>query len=740
MARYTLEIPDPTIQNNADGSSTVNTPTVAVTAKRPTPEEVQQFENEQQGRFTLLMPSAQAAETQQPEAPTGLKPTFLESVGRGMMDVGQGIKQAVMQAAEAGSSVGAGTQSPQDMISGNTPAQRYTRDVGNEVKLYEQGAGPDVDIGRLTGNVVATAPTALIPGMGAATLGPRMLAGSAGGALAGGSMFVPEGQSRFNNIASGALLGAVAPAAIEPIRKGLVNLIGKFRATPNADINLLPQALEQELRTQGINYNALSQEVKQSLLQDVANTLKTNGVVDPVQLARKADIEAVGAIPTRASLTRSPQDWQFEQNNRGIQGIGEPLAARAQTNAQKLIDYVQGVRNKTGAVAKTSYEAGQKAINAVNQSFKDSGEEVGDLYKAAREAFGGDKTIPTGVKPPSLNASLGVKQNIPESSFNQEAQSILNTYESRIPAEIVTRLKELGITKAKLTDPTRDLTVNEGEKLINLINAHYDPAGPRAEKAALDALRNNLKSALDNIAPESDAAVAFKAARQSAAERFQQFAPKNLQGITQGKITPDRFVEQKILGGPIQDLQSLKTVMQSADAQSWKDAKGIVLDNLLMKATGATSPDDAVGKAFSGVKFAKALDGIEPERLRILFDANEMNALQTLKRASKNLTEEVPFSDVNYSKTGAAIANLIQKIGNTPLIGGIAAPIIGLAKTGKDWTKDAATRKLVAEALAGKAGNQAEKLVLPIPDTKPVRFIQQSAPALLNQPSGGAND
>jgi hypothetical protein len=83
----------------------------------------------------------------------------------------------------------------------------------------------------------------------------------------------------------------------------------------------------------------------------------------------------------------------------------------------------------------------------------------------------------------------------------------------------------------------------------------------------------------------------------------------------------------------------------------------------------------------------------------------------------------VPFSDVNHSKTTAALANLLQKIGSTPLLGQIVAPIIGTGKIGLDWVKDAGARKQVAEILIGSAGKDGERLALP-----PGRF-EKFAPA-----------
>jgi hypothetical protein len=131
------------------------------------------------------------------------KPSLLASAGRGMMDVAQGIKQLGLQAGEATGLADPGS------------ADAYRKQVQDEIALYERGAGNGIDVGRLSGNLVATLPTALIPGMAAPSLLTRTASSAAGGALASGAQFVPEGQSRLDNILMGGTLGAVIPAALQ---------------------------------------------------------------------------------------------------------------------------------------------------------------------------------------------------------------------------------------------------------------------------------------------------------------------------------------------------------------------------------------------------------------------------------------------------------------------------------------------------------------------------------------------
>jgi hypothetical protein len=69
---------------------------------------------------------------------------------------------------------------------------------------------------------------------------------------------------------------------------------------------------------------------------------------------------------------------------------------------------------------------------------------------------------------------------------------------------------------------------------------------------------------------------------------------------------------------------------------------------------------------------------------------------------------------VNHSKTTAALANVILKLGNTPLLGQLVSPIIGTAKIGMDWVNNANLRKQVAEALVASAGKEGAAKRLPV--------------------------
>jgi hypothetical protein len=635
-----------------------------------------------------------------PVGPAPEEPTRLERLGRGFADVGQGLKQGGLMV--------------KDLFTGGNEADTYTKEKSDELALYEQGRGPDagVDWMRIGGNILGTAPAALIPGGAAAALGTRVASGAAQGVAAAGSLFTPEGESKAAQMTIGGLVGAAVPAAGQRVKAGVRKIGDLLRGQQALPANEVAREITVKLQQQGIDFNKLTQQAKEALLADAQKALSTGGTLDDAMLANKALIESVGAKPTKASITRNPRDWQAEKNLRGIQGVGDEIVSREQQNAAALIDYSQKLRSGTGGKASTALEAGESAINAIKVQDKGKERAVTELYDAFRDSGLKDAAVPE----TRLTASL---TNI------IEEVGIEN-----VPPAVQSRLKEFGFLGG---ERTRYLTVGEADKFNRLINANNPGHGPQSK--VLGMLKGSLNESL--IETPGGGKLLTKA-REAAAQRFaEQRAGK---GITAAidDVSPDRFVKKFVLDADARDVRALVSELgKSAQGkQAISDIKGNILGDLLMKSTGASSVDDVVGRGFSGVRFGKALDSIAPEKLHQIFSPAEVDALRTLQKASKLLTEEVPFSDVNHSKTTAALANLLQKIGNTPLLGQIVKPIIGTFSAGDDWLKNAAARKEVAEALLASAGKAGVKAALPV--YRAERLIPGGAAALSADTQGAS--
>lgn len=115
--------------------------------------------------------------------------------GRGLMDVGQGIRQ---------------------IVSGDGYTKEKTQEQAQYKKDFD-AAGGNFDPARLAGNLTATAPLNAIPG--GQSMKARMLANAAAGGVAGGAMFTPEDESKLDQTMAGAGIGAAIPPAAAVLGK-----------------------------------------------------------------------------------------------------------------------------------------------------------------------------------------------------------------------------------------------------------------------------------------------------------------------------------------------------------------------------------------------------------------------------------------------------------------------------------------------------------------------------------------
>lgn len=567
-----------------------------------------------------------------------MQPTPLERHGRGFADIMQGIKQAALY---GGEKIGL-------VDEGSTAA--YTREKTDELRRYEQGRGPDagIDWMRLGGNVAATAPVALIPGGAAAGLGTRIAAGAVQGGLATGAMFTEEGGSKAGQVATGAIFGALAPAAIEGIRRGFANVVSRFTPPPgggNVNQQLTGQ-LQIELQKQGIDFNALTNDVKNSLIADAREALRVGGKLDPAMLGRKADIEAVGATPFKAALTRNPRDWQTWMNLRAIPGAGDAVLGVTQKNAEALVKRGEDLSKGTLGARMTRGEIGSKVTDALSWAEREAQDKVGAIYRQMDQKFGGAMAV----KPDALLKTMD------DLSVRFDADPIVGSINRYL--------------KKRATDGI--LSGRDSEELRKLIR-DVTWSGSKSARQ----MGNELIEALDDDVFSGFAGSPFATAREAAKKKFQDFAARPIQQVLGGKISAEA-IPDAIVRSPIADL---KATMKQLDGETINALRRSVVDGLLLKATGATSIDDIAARGqFSGRNFDKALEAIEPEKLHALFNPREVAALRQLQRASKALTEDVPFSDWNKSRTAAALSVIMQKIGSSPILNAVAQTIKGAAQ------------------------------------------------------------
>lgn len=586
-----------------------------------------------------------------------------ESFTRGLMDVGQGLKQLYLMASDPAA------------------AKAYTADVNKQIAEYQQRRGSEqgIDWGRIGGGAAATAPAMLIPG-GQATLPARLAMGALGGALSSGVEFAPSGTvgEKMLQAGLGAGVGAVLPEVAGAAARTVTGA-GQLAAaamrpitnrSSNADILSLIQQAGQKIDFT-FDIGKLGKETRDLLIADAKAQLKANDVVDPLAIVRRQDFERLGIDPTRGQITRDPRQYQTERNLAQLAGIGDPLLERFAQQQGQLASALQKARP---GEAMFPYEVGSQVIEAIGPRVKkgtgtygELGAKIDDAYSAARAAPGADAVLPF-------------------DKYQSRIAQTLTDYEDIIPSPITKRLAQF----AEGTD--RDFSVSEAVKYRQLLTKRINESSDGEVISALSQLKRNFDEFFINTAAEAgpnavDAIRLFRKGIGMSAERARAFEAEGLQAAVRGTVDPEKFISSNVIGGSIDDLRKMKEALLRTDLSPEQQAKNLAAWDAIRNQSVQFLLNAAVkeeGK-FSQAAFRDAFakfgtpTGRGNSKLEILFSPDEIGTLSAIRRVSEAAMSPPPSGGTplaNMSGSGAALANLANLAGRIPLVGTGARAVV----------------------------------------------------------------
>ncbi len=323
---------------------------------------------------------------------------FATAMGRGIMDVAQGVKQLGLERYDQG----AGTDHAGD----------YTRSKTQELQNYQKLADDSpilTGAGRLIGNAAA----APIPGAGTGA-GPLARIGTtaATNMAAAGAEFVPEGGSRARNMGVAGLTGGAMQGVVgEPLRrianKGINAKAGNLGVDDNvndaikfADKNNLPlyyddvkmdgvaQKLGQQIDEIPIIGGAKSRQVQNEAARGAAEKLKDkfmpDGQLDDLHTA--VSKSAQNKLDKARNIATKKYDKAYEQLN----SVGEIDLPQVRQKAAELIQEQasKGSMGDSGLVKKL-----QAIAEAPNGNFQQWAGYRSDLLDTVRSARKGQNTV-----------------------------------------------------------------------------------------------------------------------------------------------------------------------------------------------------------------------------------------------------------------------------------------------------------------------------------------------------------
>jgi hypothetical protein len=571
------------------------------------------------------------------------KPNPLERLGRGAQDTIDRLSQLTVAGGEAIGAYEPGT------------GEEMTRLMNQEQADYDANRGykPGADFARLTGGVGMTAPLALIPGgqSVAGTVGYGALSGAAEGLFQYDPSYSLEGTTR--NVAIGGLTGGIAAPVLRFAskqaqsfaEKGLGRFKGVMESTQGkADVT--------EIMREVPEIAGLPVEMRANLIMEAQDQIKKTGTLNMEQLARKANLIANDATPTKSMVTRDPRDWSMERNMQKLaQSPDEQISSMGQelTSVYQQNDAALGNKLKSFSanLPKGTQEAhGMVALKSLDDLERLSQKDVSELYTMVREKNG--------------------------SQLASDARGLVNTlddlkdnaYSEKLVSSVNNKLKRFGMVDKEGNLTTKTLTVEQAEELRKFVNTLPNDFGKRDIIKSIDA--DVLSGAGEDF---------FATARSAAMKRKQmldnpatQRALNAYGELTQGK-TAQNFIKTQIVDGAEQDVESLLKTFGSLPKEQAEAAtnslKAGVLDYLQEKSVNPNSGQ------FSGAKMNDAIRNVGEGKLQKLLGDKGLAELKSLARAGLDATYQPPYAAVNHSNTAPTLLAMTQKaraIPGVPLI------------------------------------------------------------------------
>ena len=587
----------------------------------------------------------------------GVKDSWLGGMVRGIRDPidagAQMLTRGLESVAPAGSSFESFMRGQRENVEGiNKEAERDYR------QNWRRGEDTGLDLGRVGGNILATAaiPTGAV-GTAATMLGRAGQAARAGGVM-GLMQPVNDPQSakdfwsqKAGQGVTGAVVGGVAGPALEVGGKGLAKGAGwlaeKGRA---AGANLTGETSEAAIRRiltqQGIKLGEMDEGARRALIADAQAAMKKYGGLEPKALARKADFDALGfKEPLQPWITRDPVAFTQAENLAGVKGAGDALAYTKSRLNEALKRKIDDLRPVGSGDAFASGQQAVKGITAVENAQKAA---VDKLYTTFRE-----------IAPDVQGNGARFVDRVSTALDDQMVGG-------QLPTDFVARLQKIAAGKFPLTPST----LYQMQKAASAQNKG-NPALAIFKKAVDD----EFMAMAEEMGPRVGvAADVLKAARTAARQRFMaQEAVPALKAAADGRLEPERFFRDYVQGGSVSEVAAMWQALKGEGAA--RDAVRAQLADMLRKsAIGSSSIEEGV---VSQAGLTRLLDqpGMK-QKLQIILGPKALADVERVARAAENAIKQPAGSKVNNSNTSAALMSLFNRGAGIPMLGPlVAAPL-----------------------------------------------------------------
>lgn len=601
--------------------------------------------------------------------------------GLGVRSTLKGVLSPVAMGADA---IGGAMNAAQDAVLGKGGGYRFRQTLPNVDNLLDNLGIPKPDTAgqRIIGKAVETGAGAFT-GAGLAGLASKGATGTAQAVLQ--RMAAAPGAQAVSGAAAGAsgqqsaengggwgsqllssLIGGVAGAGAANLAKTGTAAVQRALtpATTPADIE---RTITIALQRQGIDPSTITPAMKQALMRDATDALKTGqGSLNAEALARLADYRRLGMTPTNGRITLDPYAVTQEQNAMKLAAATGARDAQlpqiAQGNNRTLLSAIEELRPVADRVGLG--ERAQAPIMARDASLQSN---VNSLYSQARDSAGRSLPLEGGTFTRTANEALD-QANVGSFLPPDIAKKMNAIAQGEIPltVDVAEQLK------TSLGNMSRNSSDGNVRTALKLVREALDRAPLQNDKL----FNPSNAPAIPGTVPPSTAAAgqasidAFNAARNAARQRFgwQEGTPavaRTLEGAA-----PDTFLQREIIGksAAVSDVQKL-AAEYSQSPEAMQAIRSGIVQHLKDAAIGKGNQTSTAN--FSGRQWLSAIDGIGERKLSVFFDKTEIEHLKSIGRVGSVETFQPRGSAVNNSNTAAGVGNMVMKTADAlgPLLG-----------------------------------------------------------------------
>lgn len=537
---------------------------------------------------------------------------------------------------------------------------------------------------RMGAGALLSMPFTPVRAMQAPTILGRSMGTGASGAIAGGLQEVQNPQSNTDfwktkaaQVGIGGVVGAlsqpIAEAAVKAVASGINSLsdravAGARSLTGANSMDKIVTLTREALKKSGIDYDSLTDTVKQGLFDDVQKAMGSYSGINPGAIGRQAAFRQEGFDPLRHWISKDPSEFtQIENLAHTPQGA--PLKDRANALDQFVMQRINGMRgNPVDPLA------------------------AGDLVSKDLKSYLGQQQGKTNVLYDTFGAIAPAVRGDPQRFVNDafgglEGKMALGSLPSGI-TNIVN-----GISKGEI--PLTPSTLYQLQKMLkpgadgsqNYALGHLSRAIDREMSAISESLPGNAsRDASTMPVPQG-----YKGPSATDANNQGQYAADVLKmargqhAQTQGEIENSRILTGAENGKPSDTVASSFMASDLRDvAKNWtrlsdesKDAmRSRVMDDIRSKVFGGAT--DESGKAAAQASLSNALsDPTYVSKLRIVLGDEGVQGVKRLALMLESAKIQPAGSAVNNSKTGGAITGNLLSLADIMkgkgIIGGTAA-------------------------------------------------------------------